>query len=461
VGWLNPAAPMPGERAVGNFDEDSVTMAVAAALDCLNGIGREGVDAVYFASCTAPYLERLSSEIVATALDLRSDLRTADFTATPKAGVTAILSALDAINAGTASAVLVCAADTRQAKAGSAQEAMFGDAAAALQIGQENTVADFLGAFSVSHDFPDHWRAAGESYEHQWEDRFIRDEAYSKFIAETLKGLFAKYSLEPNQVSKVAYPCLYRADFMKIAKMAGLQPSQVLEPLLTQVGYAGAADPLLHLVKALEQAEPGDRIVMVGFGNGAEAVLFETTKQITEAKKWHRGTRGHLAARRELTSYEKMITWRGMLPAERGIRGETVPFTALSNLWRERRLVLGLCGSRCRDCGMPQYPAQRICANPQCGAVDHMEPYRFSDKKAILFSYTTDHLAFSPNPPASYGVVDFVEGGRFWFDLTDADSNELRVGIPVEMAFRKKYVDEKFGIHGYFWKAVPILDVDR
>ena len=131
VGWLNPAALMPGERAVANFDEDSVTMAVAAGFDCLNGMDRDAVEAVYFASCTAPYLERLSSEIIATALDLRPDLRTADFAATPRAGVTAILSALDAVNSGSASTALVCAADTRQAKAASVQEAMFGDAGAA------------------------------------------------------------------------------------------------------------------------------------------------------------------------------------------------------------------------------------------------------------------------------------------------------------------------------------------
>ena len=53
--------------------------------------------------------------------------------------------------------------------------------------------------------------------------------------------------------------------------------------------------------------------------------------------------------------------------------------------------------------------------------------------------------------------MDFEGGGRYWFDLTDADLNDLKVDMPVEMSFRKKYVDEKFGIHGYFWKAVPVL----
>ena len=456
VGWLNPAALAPGERAVANFDEDSITMAVAAACDCLKGSDRDRVDFLCFASCTAPYLERLSSEIIATAVDLPPSLRTADLAGTPKAGVTAVLAALDAVSAGTASAALVCAADTRQAKAGSPQEAMLGDAAAAVQIGREKTVAECVGSFSVSFDFPDRWRAANESYDHQWEDRFIRDEAYSKFVTQALEGLLAKCGVEPSQVAKVAYPCLYGADFMKLARMTGLAPSQVVEPLSAQVGYAGAADPLLHLVKALEQAEPGDRIAVVGFGSGADAVMFQATDRIAEAKSRHRGVASHLAARRGHASYEKMMTWRGLLPVERGIRVEIVPFTAMSGLWRDRQLVLGLCGSRCKACGQPHYPPQRICACPRCGAVDEMEPYRFSDKEAHLFTYTTDNLAFSLNPPASYGVLEFTGGGRFWFDITDADADELQVGMPVEMSFRKKYVDEKFGVHGYFWKAVPV-----
>lgn len=34
MGWFNPMV-LPGEKAVANYDEDSVTMAVAAGIDCL------------------------------------------------------------------------------------------------------------------------------------------------------------------------------------------------------------------------------------------------------------------------------------------------------------------------------------------------------------------------------------------------------------------------------------------
>jgi len=152
MGWLNPATFMPGEKAVAQtYDEDSVTMAVAAGIDCLSGIERAGVDAVFFATATSPYTERQSAEIIATALDCRADIRTADFTDTLKAGTTAVLSAVDAVKAGSLKKAIVCAADMRIGKAGSAQEEIFGDGAAALLIGEEDVVAEFYRVIFQCH----------------------------------------------------------------------------------------------------------------------------------------------------------------------------------------------------------------------------------------------------------------------------------------------------------------------
>jgi len=89
-----------------------------------------------------------------------------------------------------------------------------------------------------------------------------------------------------------------------------------------------------------------------------------------------------------------------------------------------------------------------------------MEEYTFADKAGNIFNYTGDMLAASLNPPAMHGQVDFDGGGRYWFDFTDCTLDELNVGMPVEMSFRKKYYDDRRDIHGYFWKAVPIKEVD-
>lgn len=122
-------------------------------------------------------------------------------------------------------------------------------------------------------------------------------------------------------------------------------------------------------------------------------------------------------------------------------------------------MILGLVGGKCKKCGTPQFPKADICVNPECGSVYEMEDYEFSDKKGTIVAYTADMLAVSQEPPAIYGIVQFEGGGRMLADFTDCDFNDVKVGQPVRMSFRKRYYDEDRGFHGYFWKAVPQIQV--
>ncbi|MBL0699471.1 MAG: hydroxymethylglutaryl-CoA synthase family protein [Desulfosarcina sp.] len=458
MGWLNPATFMPGEKAVANYDEDSLTMAVAAGIDCLGDIDRNSIDGTFFASTTFPYKERQSAQIMADAFNMRSDIRTVDFADTLKSGTTAVLTALDTVKAGSAKNIIVCASDIRKGKAGSIQEEMFGDGAASLLLGNDNVIANIVGSHSVSYDFVDHWRSDTDQYDHQWEDRFIRDAAYKPFLIEAISEVLKKCGLEAKDIAKFAYPCLYAGDFKGIARKFGLEDTQVQDPMINNVGFTGTGNPLMLLVAALEDAKPGDKILVASFGTGSDAIIFEVTDEIEKIKGSRRGIKKNLAAKRNLDLYEKMIAFRELLPVEKGIRGEEMPFTPFSKLWRIRDQVHGLIGSKCTKCGTPQFPAQKVCVNPDCGAIDQMEKYGFSDKKGNLIMYTGDSLAFSPSPPETYGLLDFEGGGRFQFNITDVDLENLSVGMSLEMSFRKKYVDTKFGVHGYFWKAVPVIE---
>jgi uncharacterized OB-fold protein len=225
---------------------------------------------------------------------------------------------------------------------------------------------------------------------------------------------------------------------------------------MTVMGNTGTPYPLMLLISALEDSRPGDKVIVASFGNGSDALLFQVTEEIEKVKGQRRGVRRYLRSKMELNSYERYLAFRSLISPEGGIRGEAIPYTALSLIWRDRREILGLCGTQCKKCGTPQYPAQRVCVNPDCGAVDQMEPYRFSDKKGRVFSFTGDLLAFTPNPPGIYAVIDFDGGGRYWFDVTDCDIESLEIGMPVEMSLRRRYTDERGGIVGYFWKAIPV-----
>jgi len=458
MGWMSPGnvAAARGEKAVANFDEDSLTMAVAAGADALGRHGgHPGAEGLFLASTTLPYRERLNAGIAAAALGLEEGIRAADFTGGLRAGTAALLSALECVQAGAAASVLVCASDSRQARPASAQELVFGDAAAAVLVGGgDDAIAEFLGSHSLTCDFGDHYRGAQSAFDRQWEDRWIRDAGYQQLIPQAIDGLLRKYGRGISEYTRVVFPCPYPPVRKKILRALGVPAEAEQEDLHAQVGDAGTAHPVLMLALALERARPGDRILLVSFGSGCDALDFRVTDSVARPARTG-GVSACLARRQELDSYTKYLVWRNILPAELGLRSEEDLWTRWSLLWRKRREVLGLWGTRCTECGTPQYPAQRVCVNPACSAVDRMEPYRFAERTGRVASYTGDMLAASPNPPAVYGQVVFDGGGKYLFDFTDCTLEEMAVDRPVRMSFRRKYYDARRDISGYFWKAVP------
>ncbi|MCD6560166.1 MAG: hypothetical protein B1H11_01525 [Desulfobacteraceae bacterium 4484_190.1] len=461
MGWLNSAtaAHSRGEKAVANFDEDPVTMAVAAGMNCNNGFERTEPDGVYFASTTLPYKERQNAGIIATALGMRENVRSADFTGALKSGTTAMLSALEAVGSGEMKNMLVCASDCRLGKMGSPQEMIFGDGAAAFLISDHDVIAEYKGSYSITSDFVDHFRGSFEKFDRQWEDRWIRDIGYEDLIPKTVEGLLKKNALKIDDFAKVIYACHYTGERKKLNKNLGVDPEKVQDIMLGEIGDMGAAQPMVMLAGALEDAKPGDKILVVSFGSGCDAIYFEITDKINDLKK-RKGVIWHLANKAELDTYAKYLVWRNIIPFETGLRGEEDSPTRWSMIWRYNKAIYGFCGSKCKKCGTPQFPPQRICVNPECGARDEMEEYYFSDKTAKIASYTGDNLVASINPPQIYGNILFEGGGKTMMDFTDCDLESLKVGMSVAPAFRIKYYDERRGIVRYFWKAVPVKEVE-
>ncbi len=456
MGWINPVTitNAQGEKAVANFDEDSVTLAVAAGTDCLAGFDRSTVDGLYFASTTAPYKERQNANIVAGALSARDDIRTADFGGSLKAGTTALLAAAEAVAAGNASSMVVCAADCRLGKMGTSQEMIFGDAGAAFLVSDKDVIAEFKGSYSVAYDFVDHFRGAYAQFDRQWEDRWIRDMGFTDFIPQAVQGLCAKFGLQPTDFAKVVYPCYYSGARRGIDKKLGLAPEQVQDDMLASIGDAGAAQPMVMFAKALEEAKPGDKMLLVGYGSGCDALFFEVTKNINKLAA-RKSISGSLAVRADLDNYAKYLVWRRMVPADIGMRGEEDQWTRWSLVWRNNKTILGMQGNKCTECGTQAYPPQKICVNPDCNAVGKFEPVYVSDKGGKIFSFTSDMLAATPNPPAIYGNVEINGGGKVQLDFTDCTLEDLAVGKAVDFSFRLKYYDPKRDISFYFWKAVP------
>ncbi len=438
-----------GERAMANWDEDAVTMAVEAARDCLAGLAPAALDQLVLASTTHPYDDRQNAAIMANALHLGSALRVQDVTGSQRAATSALMSVLAA-----GSRSLVTAGEHRLAKAASAQEMHYGDGAAALLIGRGAPIARLLGAHSETVDFVHQFRASERSHDYAWEERWIRDEGYMKIVPAALSALFKATGVAPAAVTHFCLPCTLARVASGVAKRAGIAETAVRDNLAAVCGDTGAAHPLLLLAQALEQAKAGDLILVASFGQGCDALLFEVTGAIA-ALPPRGGVSGTLARRKEETNYPRFLAFNDHIAMERGMRAEADKGTPLTTLYRNRDMVTGLVGGRCRKCGTLQFPRGRYCVNPKCNALDSQDDQAFSDIGARVMSYTADALTYSADPPAYYGMVEFDGGGRMMADFTDVDEGKVEVGMKMRMMFRIKEHDTARGFVRYFWKATP------
>ena len=457
MGWFAPALMLvaQGERSMCNWDEDAITMAVAAARDCLRGQDKQKLDGLFLASTTLPFADRQNAGIVSAALNLKDILMTADFAASQKASTTALISALESVFSGQRHHVMVAASDRRETRAADFYEMWFGDGAAALMVGDIDVIAEYKGSYSVSHEFVDHYRGADKKYDYVWEERWARDAGYGRIIPEVVNGLLEKMRLTIADVDKLVYPCVFKRDHRNIARQLGAAPDALVDNMHEVCGETGTAHPFIMFISALEQARAGDRIVMAGFGQGANALLFEVTEHITDLPG-RDGVAGSLTNKKTMSNYLKWLKFRDLIQTEMGIRAEAPTQTATSVLWRKNKMILGLVGGKCTACGMPQFPKMDICVNPDCGAFHSQEDYEFADVPARVKTFTADMLSVSVDPPAIYGMVQFDGGGRLTADFTDCELDDLKVGLPVQMAFKRKGADPERGFVNYFWKAVPV-----
>jgi 3-hydroxy-3-methylglutaryl CoA synthase len=439
-----------GEKAVAYFDEDAITMAVAAATDCLRGIDRSTVDGLLFASTSHPYKEKQGAAVIAKALDLRRDIATADYGGSLRAGTTALRGALDAVAAGTAANVLVIASDCRLAPPRSALERSVGDGAAALLISASDVAAEVEGRHSLSEEIIDVWRTDTDPFVHTWEDRFVVEHGYRATVVDAVKALLGKLGRTPRDFTKAA---LYGPDARShatVARALGFDAkTQVQDAYFGRLGNTGVAFAPMLLVAALENARPGDRVLVASYGDGADALALRATDAITTLSD-RRGMRWHLERRAELGDYDKFLRFRHLDASEHDRRAAGGISATIH--YRDRDEDISFHGQRCRRCGQEQFPFQRVCFS--CYARDDFDAIRLSDRTGKVLSHTFDFFAGSPDPPLVVTMIEAEGGARVYLQMTDASPKEAKLDLPVEFAFRK--IHDYGGTPNYFWKCTPV-----
>ncbi|WP_337188102.1 OB-fold domain-containing protein [Phenylobacterium sp.] len=451
--WFAPGlkALSGGERAMANWDEDAITMAVEAARDALHGRERDLVRKVILASTSHPFQDRLNAGVVKEALNLPDGVAALDIGGSQRAGTSALLEALESARAFDGD-VLLLGAEKRRTQPGSELELTHGDAAAAFVIGQDELAAEFVGGHSLTIDFVDHFRSEGQDFDYVWESRWLREEGYAKIAPRALKEALARHGLAGADVSRFIMAAPQKGAAAMIAGAAGISASAVADDLAQQMGGAGAIQPLILLARALEDADAGELITVVGFGQGCDVLFFRATGSSAVAGL---GVSGWLARRTPEANYVRYLTLAGHLAIDRGMRAEFDQKTPLAALYRNRKAVMGLVGGRCAKTGVVQFPKTAISVAQNARAQDTQEDYPLADRLARIVTHTADGLTYSPDPPCYYGAIEFEGGGRLTVEYADVEPGRIEVGAPVRMMFRVRAHDETRGFIKYFWKAVP------
>ncbi len=284
--WSGGAGSAPvASKSVPGLDEDVVTMAIEAVRSALRRarVAPEAVGAVWVGSESHPYAVKPTGTIVAEAIGAVPATLAADFEFACKAGTEAIQAAIGLVGSGMTSYAIGVGMDTAQGRPGDALEYTAGAGGAAFVIGPAaESVAVLEASLSYVTDTPDFWRRQHAHYpEHA--ARFTGVPAYFRHVGAAGRALMESLGVTARDYTHAVFHQPNIKFPAKAGRDLGFSPDQLrLGMLANEIGntYAGAA--ILGLTAILDEARPGDRILVVSFGSGAgsDAFSFRVTERI-------------------------------------------------------------------------------------------------------------------------------------------------------------------------------------
>lgn len=121
--------------------------------------------------------------------------------------------------------------------------------------------------------------------------------------------------------------------------------------------------------------------------------------------------------------------------------------------WREIPQRYRLEASKCEQCGAIHFPPRSIC--PECKS-EKFKPHKLSEKGKIL-TYSVIHVPpkeFAGQSPYLIAIIELDDGVRLTTQIVDTNPDEVAIGEPVRIVFRRLLDEGKSGIRCYGYKCV-------
>jgi len=275
-------------KSVPNVDEDVITISVEAARNAMRRcrVSGEDIGAIFTGSESHPYAVKPTSTIVAEAIGAAPHLTAADFEFACKAGTAAVQACMGMVGAGLIKYGMAIGADTSQGAPGDALEYSASAGGAAYIIGKEDVIVEINHTYSFTTDTPDFWRREGERYPRHG-GRFTGLPAYFRHVSTCARLTMEKAGTAPGDYDYAVFHQPNGKFPVRMAKNLGFTTDQVKTGLLTpRIGntYSGAVPVGLSAI--LDEAKPGQRVLVVAYGSGAGSDGFHM--EITDAMESYR-----------------------------------------------------------------------------------------------------------------------------------------------------------------------------
>lgn len=278
------------EKAVSAVDEDSATIAVEAARNAVihAGIDPQKLGAIYVGSESKVYAVKPNATIVAEAIGAGPEnLTAADLEFACKAGTAGMQMIMGMVKAKMIEYGMSIGSDTAQGRPGDALEYSAAAGGAAFIIGNdEDSIAIIEDTYSFTTDTPDFWRRHHADYPSHG-GRFTGAPAYFKHIISATQGMLKKMKRTPQDYDYIVFHQPNAKFPLEAAKKFNIPEEKIRSGLLTPIignTYSGAT--MLGLANILDNAKPGEKILMTSFGSGAGSDSFsiEVTDKIEEKR---------------------------------------------------------------------------------------------------------------------------------------------------------------------------------
>jgi len=150
---------------------------------------------------------------------------------------------------------------------------------ATLVIGKDHLLATIAEHASFSHEILDTWRSADEDMVRSWEERFRLEKGFIEALRESVSKGLERFGRTINDYSKVIFSAPDARAHREAARALGLDAAQVQDGLFSVLGHTGTAFPLMLLIAALEDAQPGDRLLLASYGDGCDVFSLQVTAE--------------------------------------------------------------------------------------------------------------------------------------------------------------------------------------